>query len=929
MPISTVSLEPAPAPEHALAPTQRSTQLPSVRTLLLWLVFGCLLPVLSGVAFAFYSDYKNRREQLRTDTIQTARAMARTVDAELAKVQLLAQALATFESLERHDFAAFHRRALALLQATGIGQTVVLYDINGMQLVNTMLPFGQSLPLSVNPAQIQRVFSTGRLTAPEVVLSPLIGRPMVSIAVPVVRDQKVLYSLNVYISPQELHGILSGQRFPSDWVVGIFDSSGTIAARTHAPEKYVGKKAVSALLKYFQQAPEGIHEVTTSEGIPTLTAYSRSPVSGWNVAIGISRQSLEAPLMRSLAWFVAGATLLLAVSIGLAWFLGRRITRSAQALVTSAVALGSGEPIRIPKVYLREADDIARAVASASQLLKNRMQALELSHEALIRHEADMAATQRIAKIGSWYWDARTDAVTASPELCRIFGRDFPPLFQQCDVLFSPEAWLELRLAGEKVARTKTGYKLELPALRMNGSRMWVDTRSEVILDAGGGLLGMRGMVQDITERKQSEDIAKSERFIRAIMDAVPGLIAYWDNSLHCRFANKSYMDYFDKPAEAVLGASMRGLMGETMYALNEPQVLAALAGEMQHFERTLTKTDGSVRYFLANYIPDIDMHGNTLGFCILVNDVTLLKQAENELKLAANVYQNIVEAVMVTDSQGIILSVNPAFSHITGYSPQEAMGQRHSLLKSNRQERETHRAMWQQIMATGKWQGEIWQRRKNGDVFLAHKTITSIPGAAGITGHYVSVFYDITDVWQKNENIRHLAFHDALTGLPARSLLMERLERHITLARRDPRPLAVLFLDLDHFKLVNDKLGHDVGDDVLIAVAQKLQVMVRESDTVGRLGGDEFILLLDNPASKDEVEHVSNRIIAAISEPMEFRGKTARVGTSIGIAMYPGDAVSATGLIQRADSAMYEAKNAGKNTFRFFHAGTNEDVSL
>jgi diguanylate cyclase (GGDEF)-like protein/PAS domain S-box-containing protein len=348
--------------------------------------------------------------------------------------------------------------------------------------------------------------------------------------------------------------------------------------------------------------------------------------------------------------------------------------------------------------------------------------------------------------------------------------------------------------------------------LRNDGRRMWVNTRSEVILDVGGELLGMRGMVQDITERKQADD-------------------------------------------------------------------------------------------------------------------VTLQKQAEVELKLAANVHQNILEAVMVSDAQGLIMSVNPAFRNITGYSAEEAMGQTHSLLKSNRQERESHRAIWQQIMITGKWQGEIWQRRKNGDIFLVHKTITSIAGAAGETEHYVSVFYDITDVWQKNENIRYLAFHDALTGLSNCSLLMERLDRHITLARRDPRPLAVLFRDLDRFKFVNDNLGHDVGDDLLVAVAQKLQALIKKPDTVARLGGDEFNILLDNPASKDEVEHISNRIITAINEPINFHGKTAQVATSTGIVMYPGDAVSGAELIKCADSAMYEAKNAGKNTFRFFHAGTNEAV--
>jgi diguanylate cyclase (GGDEF)-like protein/PAS domain S-box-containing protein len=363
----------------------------------------------------------------------------------------------------------------------------------------------------------------------------------------------------------------------------------------------------------------------------------------------------------------------------------------------------------------------------------------------------------------------------------------------------------------------------------------------------------------------------------------------------------------------------MLALLGEEMFALNEPVIRATLAGEKQQFERTLAKADGSISHVLVNYVPDRDVYGLVSGFYVLVSDVTQLKQAQAELQLASAVYQNTAEAVMVADNDGIILSVNPAFTLITGYSAQEAVGQTPRLLRSSRHDQAFHTAVWQQIIETGQWQGEIWNRRKNGEIFLEWQTITRIAGAGGEARRYVSVFHDITESWQKNEHTKHLAFHDALTDLPNRGLLMERLERQIAMQARDPHCLAVLFLDLDRFKLVNDTLGHAIGDELLVAVAQKLQALVRQSDTVARLGGDEFVIMLDNPANRQEVVHIAERIVAVISEPMHLQGKTAQVGTCIGIAMYPADGVTAAELLRNADSCMYEAKRAGRNTYRFF----------
>lgn len=416
--------------------------------------------------------------------------------------------------------------------------------------------------------------------------------------------------------------------------------------------------------------------------------------------------------------------------------------------------------------------------------------------------------------------------------------------------------------------------------------------------------------------------LAKSEHFIKTITDAIPSLIAYWDQDMRCRFANKPCLDWFGKPRGIVIGSTMGELLGERMFEISEPFVRGALAGERQQFEHSLTTASGDLSHRWANYIPEVDATGAVVGFFVLDSDVTPLKEAEVELRLAASVFQNTTECIVVTDADGKILSVNPAFSSVTGYSSTEAIGQNPRLIKSDRHDSAFYAVLWQSITTVGRWEGEIWNRKKSGEVFLIWQTITKIQDSIDEPARYIAVFRDVTDLWQKNERTRHLAFHDALTDLPNRSLLMERLHQLIAMTGRETRNVAVMFLDLDRFKLVNDTLGHPVGDDLLKAIAQKLLAQVRQSDMVARLGGDEFVVLLDNPASHDEVAQIAGRIVTILGDPVEICGRVAQVGASIGIAMHPIDGTTPEQLMKNADIALYAAKAAGKNTYRFFKRG-------
>ncbi|RTE67356.1 diguanylate cyclase [Amphritea opalescens] len=422
---------------------------------------------------------------------------------------------------------------------------------------------------------------------------------------------------------------------------------------------------------------------------------------------------------------------------------------------------------------------------------------------------------------------------------------------------------------------------------------------------------------------KQSEQALQAstqrEAFTRSILNAMPSMIGYWDRDLRCREANDAYMEWFGRPPEKIIGLTFKELTGEQLFTLNEPYIQGVLAGEPQRFERTLSKANGNDGHIIGHYIPDFDVDGTVKGFSILASEVTVLKETAEALKLAACVFDNTLDGVLITDTHGVILSVNPAFTEITGYTAEEAAGQTPRMLQSSQYDQAFYAAMWQEITRNSRWSGEIWSRRKDGDLYLERLTISMVRDVDGKPVRYISVFNDITALRRKDEHIKHLAFHDGLTDLPNRTLLMDRISQKLVSVQREECHVALMFLDLDGFKPVNDRFGHNVGDYLLKEVAKRLLALVRESDTVARVGGDEFIFILNNPEGRDEINEIAHRVISSINEPIDVCGEVLHIGASVGISQYPADGHTSTELIKNADTAMYEAKRRGRNNVRFF----------
>ena len=365
-----------------------------IGTVLLCLVLACLLPGILGVAVLFSREYLNGRVQLERDMIATARAMVQSVDSRLFRATTVGQVLSTSGALVVHDLAGFHRRAREVIATTKVGMNVVLSDESGQQLVNTLREFGGPLPQHGHLQNLRRVFGTGQPVISEIYIGGVLRKPVVSIDLPVILDGQVAYVLSIGLLPDDFNTILVAQNFPPGWLSAIFDHTGTIAARTHAPEEFVGQKGTAEYIQRISESPEGSMKTVTREGIPTLSVWSRSSLTGWSVGIGIPREILERDLMHTMIWLASGLATLLVAGLGLAWLAGRRIAGSVRALTEPAIALRNGQSVPVPDVSIQESAEVAVALRQTGELLAARSAAL-------------LAANHELEQL------ARVDALTA------------------------------------------------------------------------------------------------------------------------------------------------------------------------------------------------------------------------------------------------------------------------------------------------------------------------------------------------------------------------------------------------------------------------------------------------------------------------------------------------------------------------------------
>lgn len=355
-------------------------------------------------------------------------------------------------------------------------------------------------------------------------------------------------------------------------------------------------------------------------------------------------------------------------------------------------------------------------------------------------------------------------------------------------------------------------------------------------------------------------------------------------------------------------------------YPMSECAVrLSTREGKTAHADNEVHwRRDGS-RFPVEFWSHPIYRNDQLAGAVVTFVDITERKQTEDRLQLTANVFTHAREGILITDATGTIVEVNDTFTEITGYCREEVLGKNPRLLQSGRQSPEFYTEMWGTLVEKGYWSGEMWNQRKDGSEFAERISISAVHDKQGNTISYLSLFTDITEMKEYQRQLEHIAHYDALTGLPNRVLLAERLQQGMALSQSNNQMLAVTYLDLDGFKAVNDAYGHDVGDQLLITVAQRMKSVLRDGDTLARMGGDEFVAVLAGLESMQDCENVLQRLLRAAADPVTCADLTLQVSVSIGVTQYPKDNTDSDHLLRHADQAMYQAKLAGKNRYHFF----------
>ena len=487
--------------------------------------------------------------------------------------------------------------------------------------------------------------------------------------------------------------------------------------------------------------------------------------------------------------------------------------------------------------------------------------------------------------------------------------------------LICPEDRKRQRHCVSQAVRDGQPYAIEYRIVDASGTERWVSENGQPQPHEAGGLAPwIDGIIADISERKHNEmRIAALLAEQSAILDNVMFGVMFV-RQRHIVSVNRRCEELFGYAPGSMVGASTEIVFPDRLdyEAAGARQYPTLAAGEYFNEERHYRRRDGTLFWCLVSGCA-IDQSRADEGSIWVYADVSARKEAEEKLRLSATVIEHIADGVVVLDAAGTIVTVNPAFSQITGYSEQEAIGRDRTLTRSGRHDEAFYEQMWNEQMTTGFWRGEIWNQRKNGELYLEWLTVSAVRDHRGIATHYVGVFSDITKAKESQEKLDHLAHHDPLTALPNRLLFHDRLQHALQRAVRDDEQLALLFIDLDRFKNVNDTLGHHIGDELLKQVAKALSDKLREGDTLARLGGDEFIVLLEDVEGQYKASMVAEKLVAMFEQPFMVAGHELFVTCSVGISLFPADAADLNMLIRNADVAMYQAKARGRNGYSFY----------
>lgn len=694
-------------------------------------------------------------------------------------------------------------------------------------------------------------------------------------------------------------------------------------------------------------------------GIPVAAAWRYLPGLDWGMVVKVDENEVFAPVYRQRMLMLEALAGLLLFSGLLAAYFGRQISSPVKGLLRATAGMAEGNmnvqaderapgelgqlarafnrmTANLQSLYHTLEDRVAdrtRSLNAANAKLQEEINERARFELALHENREQLRAALKVmeqhkqvldlVRDGFWMVDMHGKLLEVNQAYAEISGYSVEELLgssiSQYEIIESPE---ETQAHIEKLV-TEGHDRFETKHRHKDGHVIEIEVSTIFLRESNQLAVFLR----DITEAKRAQAaLHHSQELLNEAQRL--GHLGSWELNLasgELLWSDEIYRIFELDPA--LFKPSYAGFL-EVIHPEDRHAVDLAYQRSLQDrvpydIEHRLRMPDGRVKWVREHCSSEFDEQGKALRSVGAVQDITAQKKAEERLRVAAVAFE-MQEAIMVTDAQANILRVNRAFQKITGYSAEEVVGKNPRILSSGRQSREFYAEMWKQLLQHGSWAGEVWDRRKNGEIYPKWLTISAARDSRGNITEYVAIFSDITARKQAEEEIRSLAYYDALTGLPNRRMLLDRFHQALSLSARSHQCGAVLFLDMDRFKTLNDTMGHDYGDMMLAEVGRRMQACVRESDTVARIGGDEFVVLVEEAgADLQEALHavalIAEKVRATLSGSYRLGSYEFHSSPSIGVCMFSGSEEQVDELMKRADLAMYQAKESGRNTVRFF----------
>ena len=701
---------------------------------------------------------------------------------------------------------------------------------------------------------------------------------------------------------------------------------------------------LNAMHDRYMAGYEGFGTAVNSRGVTELSAAKRIPSAGWFIVATLPVTEAFAPV-DALLRRLFESTLIISLLAGvLTWSMISRLLRQQFAPMLAAgqaIASRSDTNLPIQTLPVVRDDEIGELIGGFNTLLENYarrevlLKASEAYKDAILNSmDAEIAVVDRLGVIRAvnerWIKHSlensaepgkpapRTGVGTSYLAMCKVNSGADAAMAQ--DVLKGLQSVLEGRLPS---------FRYEYPCNSPQQPCWFSMTAMPLGQDANDGAVITHTA---ITDRKLAESALQRSHLMMERTESMARLASFeWDVDTNTVTWSPEMFRIFGRDP-ALDTPNLEGQAN--LYTLHSTQLLydavtkAVSDGTPYELELMTVQPDGEHRPCFAKGYPERDGSGRVVRLAGLVQDITDRKREEEKLRLAASVFNHTREGIIITNADAIIMEVNDAFTRITGYSRDEVIGQHPRLLKSGQHDQTFYETMWNVLLSEGHWSGEIWNRRKNGDLFAELIAISAVRDASDNTLQYVALFSDITALKLHQSQLEHIAHFDALTGLPNRVLLADRLQQAMAQAQRRGQQLAVAYLDLDGFKAINDLYGHGAGDEVLITLAQRMKQTLREGDTLARLGGDEFVAVLIDLEDTAASLPMLTRLLEAAAQSLLWDGLNLQVSASLGVTFYPqAPDIDADQLLRQADQAMYQAKVAGKNRYQIFDAAQDQSL--